>query len=228
MIRSRSAVLALALALATPSGCSGSRAPFATPAAAPAATPAATSLAPRGAVDVALETARGTIVVRVDLEAAPATARNFLRHVDAGLYDGGAGTFYRTVVREPDNQPSSAVKIEVIQGGLDVDELGPFPPIEHETTARTGLRHLDGTISMARLGPGTASSEFFICVGPQPELDFGGARNPDGQGFAAFGRVVRGMDVVRAIHRAPQREQRLDPPVPIVRARRAGQDPPAS
>jgi len=172
-----------------------------------------------GAPRVALETDLGTIVVELDPVHAPVTVANFLRYVDEGRYTAG-GRFYR-VVRD-DNQPDSPVKIDVIQGGLDFEEPSPLelPPIEHETTEATGLRHLDGTVSMARLGPGTASSEIFVCVGAQPELDFGGRRNPDGQGFAAFGRVVEGMDVVRAIHRLAQEGQRLLEPVRFT-ARRA-------
>ena len=91
-------------------------------------------------------------------------------------------------------------------------------PILIERTRDTGLRHLDGTLSMARLGPDTATQSFFICVGDQPELDFGGKRNPDGQGFAAFGQVVEGMDVVRAIHVSAAEGQKIDPPVLIQRA----------
>ena len=109
-----------------------------------------------------------------------------------------------------DNQPTSPVKIEVIQGGLKDDRVvGQYKPIAHETTDATGIKHEDGTISMARLEPGTASTEFFICVGDQPELDFGGKRNPDGQGFAAFGKVIRGMDVVRAIQQKNDKGQML-------------------
>ena len=121
-----------------------------------------------------------------------------------------------------DNQPDDEVRIEVVQGG--VRRLPPeqrVPPIAHETTAATGLRHRDGTLSMARSRPGTASSEFFICIGDQPELDFGGRRNPDGQGFAAFGRVVEGMAVVRLIQALePDGGQYLREPVPITRATR--------
>lgn len=165
-----------------------------------------------GAPRVALETELGTIVVELAPERAPVTVANFLRYVDEGRYTEG-GRFYR-VVRD-DNQPDSPVKIDVVQGGLDFVEPSPLelPPIAHETTGATGLRHLDGTISMARLEPGSASSEIFLCVGDQPELDFGGLRNPDGEGFAAFGRVVEGMEVVRAIHRMPEQEQRLLEPV---------------
>ena len=109
-----------------------------------------------------------------------------------------------------DNQPDSKVKIAVVQAGLDSLRVKDFPPIKLERTSVTRLRHIDGTISMARDGPNTATSDFFICIGDQPSLDFGGKRNPDGQGFAAFGRVVLGMDVVRKIHAAPAEGQTLD------------------
>jgi peptidyl-prolyl cis-trans isomerase A (cyclophilin A) len=175
----------------------------------PALSPAAEN--PR----VLMRTERGDIVVEVDRERAPVTAANFLRYVDAGLYDGS--TFHRTVTLA--NQPDDAVRIEVIQGGQLAREK-EFPPIAHETTAATGLRHADGAISMARARPGSAASSFFICVNDQPELDFGGRRNPDGQGFAAFGRVVQGMDVVRAIQALPASGQQLAPPVKIISVRR--------
>jgi peptidyl-prolyl cis-trans isomerase A (cyclophilin A) len=151
-------------------------------------------------VPVTMTTTAGAVELELYPDAAPITVGNFLRYVDAGLYEGGE--FYRVV--RLDNQAQSPVKIEVIQGGLGVstyDDEGPraFGPIEHETTAVTGLKHEDGVISMARLAPGSATSEFFICINDQPSLDFGGDRNPDGQGFAAFGRVTAGMDVVRKI-----------------------------
>jgi peptidyl-prolyl cis-trans isomerase A (cyclophilin A) len=95
-----------------------------------------------------------------------------------------------------------------------------FEPIRLERTRDTGLRHQDGTVSMARAEPDTATSDFFVCIGDQPELDFGGQRNPDGQGFAAFGRVVKGMDVVRRIQLAPADGQTLTPPVSILSAGR--------
>ena len=170
-----------------------------------------------GTVRVLLETTLGEIEVEVDQAHAPASARNFLRYVEAGRYDGGR--FHRTVT--PENQPGNAVKIAVIQGGEAPErEASDFPPIALERTRDTGLSHLDGTLSLARDGPDTATGDFFICVGPQPALDFGGARNPDGQGFAAFGRVVRGMEVVRRIWRAPVHEQALTPPVALRRVRR--------
>ena len=170
--------------------------------------------------EVVIRTELGDIKVEIYADRAPLTAANFLAYVDRGLYRGV--TFYRTVTANPDNQPDKAVKIEVIQGGLGFEEQpGALPAIAHETTERTGVRHLDGTLSMARLDPGSASSEFFICVGDQPELDFGGRRNPDGQGFAAFGRVVAGMDVVRAIQRRHADGQMLTPPVAITAIERA-------
>ena len=158
--------------------------------------------------------------MEVYLERAPITSENFLRYVDDGLYDGTA--FFRTVTME--NQPSSEVKIEVVQGGtVPRDRAYPstYPPIEHETTEATGLSHVDGAVSMARMKPGTATSSFFICIGDQPELDYGGKRNPDLQGFAAFGYVTEGMDVVREIHRQPCEGQRLVPPVEITSVKRS-------
>lgn len=161
---------------------------------------------------VLIKTERGDIKIEIYEKQAPVTAANFLRYVDAGLFKGAS--FYRVV--RLDNQPNNAVKIEVIQGGLGFsDEDRPFPPIEHETTTKTGILHKDGVISMARSAPGSATSEFFICFGDQPELDFGGKRNPDGQGFAAFGRVIEGLDVVRKIQQQPDNQQMLKQPVMI-------------
>lgn len=166
---------------------------------------------------VVIETQLGDIVLELDDERAPLSTRNFLRYVDDKRY--ASGSFYRTV--RPGNQPRNDVKIEVIQGGLGYAASGlRHPPIDHETTRETGLRHQDGALSMARIEPGSASSEIFICIGDQPELDFGGRRNPDGQGFAAFGRVVEGMDVVRRIHQRPANGQILVPPIEFLAARR--------
>lgn len=161
---------------------------------------------------VLIETELGDIIVEIYKDKAPVTAGNFLDLVEKGTYSGAA--FYRVV--RMDNQPHNDVKIEVIQGGLFDDEvIEKYTPILHETTAETGIRHTDGVISMARNEPGSASTEFFICIGDQPSLDFGGARNPDGQGFAAFGRVVEGMDVVRAIQAMEDSAQMLVNPVRI-------------
>ena len=166
---------------------------------------------------VLLKTGAGDIELEIDRARAPITAANFLRYVDAGHYEGGR--FHRTI--RLTNQPQNKVKIEVIQGGAaPTREADAFPAIPLERTSVTGLRHTGGALSMARDGPDTAQSDFFICVGDQPELDFGGKRNPDGQGFAAFGRVARGMDVVRKIQAGAADGQALTPPVPIVSARR--------
>lgn len=166
---------------------------------------------------VVVRTALGDIELEIDSVRAPGTAANFLRYVDAGFYTNGR--FHRTV--KPDNQPTSVVKIEVIQAGIDTTRRGQgFPAIPLERTGVTGLLHRDGTVSMARGGPDSATSDFFICIGDQPELDFGGKRNADGQGFGAFGRVVSGADVVRRIQQAPVEAQRLTPPVPILEIKR--------
>jgi peptidyl-prolyl cis-trans isomerase A (cyclophilin A) len=143
---------------------------------------------------VVIDTALGPITVLLELDRAPLSTGDFLQYVDRGLYAGGA--FYRTV--RPDDDPSP-IKIEVLQGGV-TDDNQYLAPIAHEPTSRTRLRHRDGTISIARdtVGTGTAGA-FFICIGDQPELDFGGKRNPDGQGFAAFGHVSSGMELVRKI-----------------------------
>ncbi len=166
---------------------------------------------------VLMQTEAGDIFIEVYAEKSPITASNFLRYVDEGRFK--EASFYRVV--RMDNQPSSDFKIEVIQGGIGfVESELRLPPIVHETTEQTGTLHLDGIVSMARAEPGTASSEFFICINDQPELDFGGKRNPDGQGFAAFGRVVRGMDVVRKIQRGEADGQMLHSPVRISSVRR--------
>jgi len=160
---------------------------------------------------VIIQTDLGNIEVEIDTIHAPLTAANFLRYVDLGFYR--FGRFHRTV--RADNQPDSKVKIAVVQAGLDSLRVKDFPPIKLERTSVTKLLHKDGTISMARDGPETATSDFFICVGDQPALDYGGKRNPDGQGFAAFGRVVLGMDVVRKINAAPAKGQALEPAVRV-------------
>lgn len=173
--------------------------------------------APDDPVRVVIETEKGALELEVDVGRAPVTAGNFLRYVDGGHYDGG--TFFRTVHAE--NQPNDSIRIAVIQGGRNPDaEAEIFPAIALERTSETGLLHVDGAVSMGRTAPDSATHSFFICIGDQPSLDFGGMRNPDGQGFAAFGRVVEGMDVVRAIHAAPYEAQRLTPPVRIGRAYR--------
>jgi peptidyl-prolyl cis-trans isomerase A (cyclophilin A) len=168
------------------------------------------------APQVLIKTSLGEIIAEIYTGQAPVTATNFLDLVDLNLYDGAA--FYR--VTRVDNQPNQEVKIDVIQGGLRDGEPVELTPIAHETTQVTGLHHLNGTLSMARSKPGTATSEFFICIGDQPELDFGGRRNPDGVGFAAFGQVISGMDVVKAIQKQQDQKQYLIEPVKIISIRR--------
>ena len=166
-----------------------------------------------------VDTAVGAFVVAVNPEVAPRTVANYLAYVDRKLLDGGS--VYR-IVTLANQAPETPQKIEVVQWGMYLadGQAPPLPPIAHETTRETGLRHLDGTVSMARSAPGSAASEFFICVGDQPELDFGGGRNPDRQGFAAFGRVVSGQDVVRALHSMAQATQFLTPPIAVRSVRR--------
>ena len=167
-----------------------------------------------GTPHVVVQTELGDFEIEVDSARAPGTAANFLKYVDLKHYDGG--TFHRTV--KMNNQPDNQVKIEVIQAGVNPDRSKDgFPPIALERTNKTGLLHKDGAVSMARGGADSATSGFFICINDQPSLDFGGQRNADGQGFAAFGRVVRGMDVVRKIQQAPNTDaQRLTPPIKII------------
>jgi peptidyl-prolyl cis-trans isomerase A (cyclophilin A) len=149
-----------------------------------------------GPIEVILDTTEGAIRFELFPDKAPVTVGNFLKYIDSGAFD--EGSFYR--VTRLDNQVQNAVKIEVIQGGLLESEIStPFEPIPLERTNATGLKHRDGTLSMARGDPDSATSEFFICINDQPSLDYGGTRNPDGQGFAAFGKVTNGMDVVRKI-----------------------------
>jgi arylsulfatase A-like enzyme/cyclophilin family peptidyl-prolyl cis-trans isomerase len=163
---------------------------------------------------VLVQTTLGEIELELEPNAAPVTVTNFLHYVEKGLYSDGL--FHRTVTLS--NQPTSQVKIEVIQGAANPAMTKRFfAPIPIERTRDTGLKHLDGTLSMARDGPDTAQDEFFVCIGDQPELDFGGKRNPDGQGFAAFGRVTKGMEVVRRIQQSAAEEQNLTPPIRVQR-----------
>lgn len=169
-----------------------------------------------GTVKVVLQTEAGEFEVAVDTARAPLTASNFLKYVDAGYYDGGI--FHRTV--RMDNQPGKKVLIEVVQASAEKSHDSQFGKIPLERTNKTGLKHIDGAISMARDEADTATSDFFVCIHDQPELDFGGKRNPDGQGFAAFGKVVRGMDVIRKIQQSPSEGQKLTPPIRIISAKR--------
>lgn len=158
-----------------------------------------------------IKTELGDIKMKVYPKKAPNTVKNFERYVERNDFDGA--TFYRVV--RMDNQPVNPVKIEVIQGNF-VKSDKAFDAIDIETTEQTGVKHVDGAISMARGAPNTASCAFFICVNDQPSLDYGGMRNPDGQGFAAFGKVVSGMDIVRQIQSGETDEQTLKKPIKIL------------
>jgi peptidyl-prolyl cis-trans isomerase A (cyclophilin A) len=178
---------------------------------------------PQRTVAIVFETEKGAIEMDVDLAHAPITADNFLKYVDAGFFDGGV---VNRAVR-PDNTVRHDIEIQVIQFQINpARNREQFPPIPLERTNVTGLTHVDGALSMARAAPDTARGSFSIVIGDQPEMDFGGRRNPDGQGFAAFGRVVRGMDVVKAIHasptgqRGPYGTESLDPAVRVIKAYR--------
>jgi peptidyl-prolyl cis-trans isomerase A (cyclophilin A) len=141
-------------------------------------------------------TSLGAVEIELYSDKAPLSTANFLNYAGKDLYNGS--TFFR--ILNEHNQPGTDIKINVIQGGPKNDDPRLLAPVEHESTAHTGLTHKDGTVSMARWGAaGSAQASFFICIHDQPALDFGGARNPDGQGFAAFGQVTSGMDVVRKI-----------------------------
>lgn len=165
---------------------------------------------------VDIVTSLGRIGIRVDEIHAPITAQNFLRYVDNGLYNGGR--FHR--VTRPDNYTPllpDRPMMEIIQGGMDPAEpFKGFPAIPLERTSVTGLKHIAGTVSMARGAPDSATSEFFILLDDQPSLDFGGKRFPDGQGGAAFGSVIAGLEVVRKIQQQPAQGQNLTTPVRII------------
>lgn len=160
---------------------------------------------------IEIQTPKGNITIELYMDKAPVTAGNFLQLVKDRVLDGGS--FYRTLRGTNDANP---IKIDVLQGGIQGKVNVPdVKPIEHETTKMTGIRHLNGVVSMARNAPGSAKTEFFICIGDLPELDFGGRRNPDGQGFAAFGKVIEGMPLVQKIWEGPAAGQTIDPAVLI-------------
>ena len=160
-------------------------------------------------IDCEIETTKGKILVELYPDKAPITVANFLKYVDAGLYTNGS--FFR--VTTPENEAKRDIKIEVIQGGKG--EGKDFAAIEIETTEKTGILHENGTLSMARSGPNTATNSFFICINAQPALDFTGKRNSDGFGFAAFGKVTKGMEIVKKIQSEENTNQRLLKPVII-------------
>ena len=165
-------------------------------------------------VEIEIKTVEGTVVAELYAKQAPKSVKAFLAIVDQGLYK--RSYFYRILSDE--NQPSNAPKAELIQSGLwsRTKRRPELPRIPHETTQQTGLTHSMGTLSLAREEPGSASSEFFITLSDLPGFDFGGENNADGQGYAAFGRVISGMDIIRKIYRKPETDQYFDPPVMIV------------
>jgi len=157
-------------------------------------------------------TVYGSICVKLFVKEAPATCNNFLKYIYEHCYKDFH--FYRTVTMS--NQPMSNIKIEVIQGDLGFEKHPlKLPPILHETTNANGIKHMNGTISMARIEPGSASSEIFICINDQPELNYGGRRNIDGHGFAAFGKVIKGLNVVKVIYSFHEKDQFLNKKVKV-------------
>ncbi len=176
-----------------------------------------------GKVQVAVTTDHGPFLLELDPQRAPITAANFLRYVDTGRFDNSS--FYRA------SRAAGAPTIGLIEGGLQNDPTRLLAPIAHESTQTTGLAHRDGTISMARGAPGTATADFFICSGPAAYLDAHPGAPGDNAGYAAFGEVVQGMEVVRAILALPtpgvarnpvMAGQILDPPVAILQMKRIG------
>lgn len=168
---------------------------------------------------ILIQTEKGDIELELYPLKAPRTVAAFLSYVDSGYYHNSH--FYR--VLNDENQPSNAAKTELIQGGIwrsNNARAQRVPGIPHETTQQTGILHTDGVISLARLEPGTAGTEFFICIGKQPGLDYGGENIADRQGYATFGKVVKGMDIVRKIYRQPENDQYFDPPVVIYEIKR--------
>ncbi|RAK53155.1 peptidylprolyl isomerase [Phenylobacterium soli] len=192
---------------------------------APAAQPAA-----KADPFVKLHTAEGDIVVELYADKAPITVRNFLHYVDTKRMDGA--TFYRSSTPPGDK----TFDYGILQGGVGTDPKKLYPPIAHESTAKTGLSHTDGTISMTRYAPGTATANFSICVGDQTYLDADPKDPKANPGYAAFGRVVQGMDVVKKMLAAPRdptkgvgvmKGEMLKKPIPILTARRVAWTPPA-
>lgn len=177
--------------------------------------------APAANPRVRVQTDHGAFIVELARDKAPITAANFLRYVDTGRYDGS--TIYRA------SRAGGTGTTGLIEGGLQNDPNKLLPPIPHESTTQTGLRHIDGTISLARYEVGTGTADFFICVGPASYLDADPSAPGDNAGYAAFGQVAEGMDVVRAILMLPtggvarnpvMQGQILDPPVPIASMKR--------
>ena len=162
-----------------------------------------------------IETQFGDIEVELYPDQAPKSVAAILSYVDAGYYK--RSSFYR--VLNEDNQPMGSASVALIQGGiykkteLDTVKIATIP---HESTGVTKLLHTNGTLSLARQAPGTASTEFFICIGDQPGFDQGGGNNPDKEGYAAFGKVTKGMDVVLKIYKKPSNGEMLAPEIIIM------------
>ena len=166
---------------------------------------------------VRIETRLGDIELELYPDQAPQSVAAFLSYVDSGFYKNAS--FYR--VLNADNQSMDAAKAELIQGGLYRSKIRPnLKGIPHETTDKTKILHKNGTVSLARLEPGSATTEFFICVGDQAGFDYGGENNPDKQGYAAFGKVVKGMDIVMKIYGRNESVQYFDPPIDIYNIKR--------
>ena len=154
----------------------------------------------------------GTITIELLPNQAPITVKKFLRYIDKDRYSDS--TFYRVVNMK--NQNSNSVKIELIQGGLGFNQHPDvLPPISHETTNKTDLKHLNGTISMARNKPDTASSEIFICINDQPQLSYNGSRNPEGSGFAVLGMDKSGVDIIKKIQKSHSYGQLSNKPIRV-------------
>jgi len=165
---------------------------------------------------IEITTDAGVMVVDVDVEHAPISACNFIQYVSTGKYDDGS--VFRTVVAATNDNPNP---IDVIQAATPAGSDDPgYGPIMLERTRDTGLRHVAGAISLARDGPDTATSSFFIVTQDTPSLDYGGLRNPDGQGFAVFGKLAKGLEIARRIQAMPADvDEQLTPPVRIISAR---------
>ena len=169
---------------------------------------------------IIIETKFGEIEIELYPGKAPKSVAAFLSYIDSDFYK--KSSFYR-VLKEED-QPSAAFKSQLIQGGMwgtNYKKGITLAGIPHEATNQTDILHKNGTISLARITPGTASTEFFICIGDQPAYNYGGAANNDGQGFSAFGKVIKGMDVVKKIHGQPSFEDSFDPPVHVLNIKRS-------
>ena len=166
---------------------------------------------------ILIKTSLGDIEVELYSDKAPKSVAAFLSYVDSGFYENS--NFYRVLTDQ--NQPSDAFKSNLIQGGVwGTGRRKNLAGIPHEPTNQTNILHKNGVISLARLEPGTATTEFFICVGDQPGYDYGGENNSDGQGYAAFGKVLKGMDIVNKIYHQNESDQYFNPPVPIYNIKR--------